>query len=465
MKPMPWRLLVLTEAGVHGDARTDGPIRCRAGADGASEWLATVRPNVDVPSPGGIAPAAAGGTLDCSDPRAFEPAAIAAHLSLTGAPDSKRIDAVLHDPGFQRLESAYRGIRLLLSHATEEIEVWVLSVARKELVERFRQAIFDPWNADAEAPPWALILADFDFTHRPEDLAMLRDLAAMAKVLQSPIVGATSPAFFDLRHMFHVTALPDLAGRLMDPVHAAWRTFQAGEEARWVALTINRYLQRTPYDLESMGFRESAEEAKPETYLWGRGIWLVGAAVARSISAHRHALDLSGRGGHFDDLPFRTFPVAANEMVPLSTEVPMPEEKAQEFSRAAFTPIVGRIRSNVAVLPIAVTLFRLQPGRLTVEGTLAYQLMAGRLAQYCNLLRSNLPEGDENTAAAFLKTELLGFLGALAGEEPETAVTVEPVRQEIEGKTRVLANVQVRPGVPLEGKKIEFEFNLPLQPR
>jgi type VI secretion system protein ImpC len=462
MNTMPWKLLVLTEAGVPGNAGVEGPIRCPGGNDGAAAWLGTVRPVVEVPSSGGSVPPSAHVTLDCHDPAAFEPAVIATHLSSTGSVEPKGIDAVLHHPPFQRVESAYRGLRLLLSHTTGEVEVWALSLSRKELVEQFRKVIFDPWNADAEASPWALIIADFDFTHRPEDLAMLRELGTMARVLKAPIVGATSPAFFDLRHLFHVTALPDLAGRFMDPAHAAWRTFQSSEEARWVALTINRYLQRPPYDLDSIGFKEAAEEAKPETYLWGRGIWLVGAAVARSIAAHRHAMDLSGRGGHFDDLPFRPFPVAANEVVSLSTEVPMPEEKSQEFSRAAFTPLVGRIRSNVAVLPIAVTLFRLQPGRLTVEGTLAYQLMVGRLAQFCDLLLSNLPEGDESAAAGFLKAELLGFLGALAGEEAEAAVTVDLERQEVEGKSRVLANVMVRPAIPLEGKKIEFGFVLPL---
>jgi type VI secretion system protein ImpC len=403
--------------------------------------------------------------LDCSDPLAFEPASIAARLSSAGTTDPKGIDSVLHHPLFQRLESAYRGMKFLLSHASDETEVWTLPIVRKDLIAHFREAIFDPWIANAEASPWSLILADFDFTHRPDDLAMLRELSAMAKVLQSPIVGSTSPAFFDLRHLFHVTALPDLVGRLMDPAHAAWRTFQSGEEARWAALTINRYLQRAPYDLGSMGYKEEAEEAKPETYLWGRGIWLVGAAALRSVRSHGHALDLSGRGGHFDGLPIRPFPVAANELVPLSTEVPMPEEKAQEFSRAAFTPLVGRIRSNAAVIPIAITLYRLNPGRPTVEATLAYQLMAGRLAQFCSALLSELPEGNANAAAGFLKSELIGFLGPLAGEEPEKAVTVEPIVQETEGKSQILANVQIHPAVPLEGKRIEFAFVLPLGQR
>jgi hypothetical protein len=41
-------------------------------------------------------------------------------------------------------------------------------------------------------------------------------------------------------------------------------------------------------------------------------------------------------------------------------------------------------------------------------------------------------------------------------------VTVEPTRQEIEGKSQILGNVRVRPAVPLEGKKFEFGFVLPL---
>lgn len=459
MEPMSWRFVVVTEAGAGGTPGGETLLRLDPGApDG---WLASVQPRLEIPV--GSGGAARKVELEPRSLADLEPPALAPLLAAGGEPSAAELDSLLQHRLFQRLESAARGLEMLLQHTGGEIEVSLLTVSRKELVERFRETVYKPEMAADVNAPLGLILLDFDFTHAAQDLAALHELGGMALELQAPVVASTSPAFFDLRHLAHALALPDLASRFVDPAHVNWRVFQASEVARWVSLTVNRYLQRAPYDLQEPAYRETAQDARPETFLWGRGAWLVGAAAARSIRTHGHALDLSGRGGQFENLPLRLYPAKANESVPLSTEVPMPEEKAMEFSRAAFTPVVGRMHSNIAVLPIVVTCFRLSPGRLTVEGTLAYQLMAGRLAQFCSAMLSQLPSGDENSVKQFLTESLTGFLGSLAGEEPQKAVEVaiDPAEEQKPST----ATVRVRPAVPLEGKQIDFTFVLPLRGR
>lgn len=452
MKPMPWRFLVLTDAGVD----TERPVRVLAG--GADAWLASLGASFEIPAGKGVG--ALRYALD--GPAAFTPAAAAARLAARGdgTPAAAEVDAVLHHPALQHVESAWRGLGLLLEHAGEGVEVEVLSLPRKHLVARFREVVFEPELRAAN--PLSLVLADFDFSHRPAELADLNDLAGMAKVLQAPFVAHASAGFFELRYLVQAMSLPDPVAQLRDPAHTGWRTFQATEAARWAALTLNRYLQRAAYTIESGGHPEAVSEANPDSYLWGRGVWLVGAAVARSVRTHGHALDLSGPGGRFLKLPARPYPVTANETAPLATEVALAEMKTLEISRAAFTPVVGPIRSDTAILPMVVTVSRLSPGKLTVEGTLAYQLMAGRLAQLCGQLLDEMPAGGAGEAADFFRAELTGFLGKLAGEKPEEAVSVE-LREEKAGKESVpMAEVRIRPVVTLEGKQIDFAFMLPL---
>ena len=351
-----------------------------------------------------------------------------------------------------RAEGAILGLAFLMKHAGESIRVDALSCAAKDLPARFREAVFEPEVRELRNPPLGLVLLDFDFSHQAGDLARLQEMGEMARVAQAPVVAAASPAFFGLREWTLLGKLTDLPQRLADPAHAGWQRFQKTDEARWVVLTVNRWLLRPPV------------EGKADDLLWGRGPWLVGAAVARSASAHGHALDLSGpRAGGFSGMPARPYPKAANQLVPLPTEVELPDLAAQELARGGFTAVSGRTGGDTVMIPLAVNAHRDAPGRLTVSGTLSYQLTAARLAQFCALLMEEMPAGPAE-AVEFLRRNLLEFLGPLAGASPEQAVAVAPVEsRDAEGKTVRQAEITVRPDARIEGMELRFTFRLPLR--
>jgi type VI secretion system protein ImpC len=443
MKSLPWKITVLSDLGGHPAP----PVRVCA--EDLDERLRSVGVSAAVPVPGK-------GTTTLT-PASLEDLSPAALRRTLGAVEGGPLDAMLHAPALQQLEAAWRGLARLLAEAGNDVEVEIASVPRASLAEHLRETVLTP-GLSSDSPP-TLLLLDFDFTHKPADLALMRELAGMAKLLQAPAVAAAGAGFFDLRHLAHVLTLPDMLGRLNDPAHAGWTAFQATEEARWFSLTINRHLERAPYLTED--YAEGVAEAKPETFLWARGGWLVAAALARSVRAFGHALDVSGgRGGRFDNLPVRPYPVAANETALLSTEVPMPDMKAQELSRAAFTPVIGQLRAGTAMIPIAVTVSRLAPGRLTVEGALAHQITAGRLARFCGVLLDAMPAGSPEEIAAYFRGELGAFLGPLGGDE---AVSVAVTSAEGAEGPRAMAEIQIRSAVPLEGKPLSFTFLLPLE--
>jgi predicted component of type VI protein secretion system len=307
------------------------------------------------------------------------------------------------------------------------------------------------------------VVLDYDFSHQGSDLATLSQVADMCKVAQAPLIAGASPAFFGLKQLNLLTKLQDLPQRLHDGAHGAWVAFQKSEPARWTALTVNRYLQRPAYTAEKGGHAEATDPAKPESFLWGRGGWIAAAALARSIAQHGHALDASGaRAGGFAGLPTRPYFKAANQTTPLSTEVELADNLVQELSRGAFLPISGKTGSDVVIIPIMVNTFRAAPGRLTVSGTLGYQMMAGRLAQLCAFLMDEIPAGD--AGAPFLKEQLTTFLGPLAGKEPEKAVAVEPVTAKgPDGNPVKLAQITVQPEAKIESMEFKFVFQLPLK--
>lgn len=425
MSMLPWRILVITDLGV--DSRVPAAVT----SESLDAWFASLSLPV---------------ALADLDPAARMAAG-------AGGP---ALDAWLHDPARQRIEAAWRGLALLLSHAGGPVGVEALSVPRASLVERFREAVHGPELAAAE--PVTLVVLDYDFTHKAADLAALTALAAMAAELQAPIVANAGAGFFDLRFLVQAGAVKDLAGRLADPAHNGWQAFQKHEDARWVCLTLNRFLLRAPWKLE--GWAETCTDSNPDTYLWGRGVWLVAAAVARSVRAHGHALDLSGTGGRFDGLATRAFPVSANESKALATEVPFAETQSLELTHAAFTALSGGLDLPSAMMSLVVTTHRYAAGRLTVEGTLAYQLTAARVALACGVAGGAV---DGTAAAATIVARVSGVLreqlGGLLGDA-EGALDVQVLEAEGTAPRRVA--VAVKPPLALEGKSPVFALEFAL---
>jgi type VI secretion system ImpC/EvpB family protein len=440
MKTMGWRFVVLADLG----SAVKDPVRL--GPPTEEGWLKPLGLRLELPGPGSGDPLA----LDLSNERAFLPQS----LPTAGG----GAESILHHPSFQRIESGVQGLKLLLEHAAGAVQVEVLSTTARDAVARFKESVFEPEMREFREPPLGLILADFDFSHQGAELSALAELGGMAQALQAPLVAGASPAFFGLKQMNLLPKLQDIPQRLSDNAHAGWQKFQKQEHARWVVLTINRYLQRAVHPAEKV------DPGKPEQYLWGHGGWLVAAAVARSAREHGHALDISGaRAGGFAGRPTRPYPKLANQTVPLSTEVEIPDQAIQELSRGGFLPISGKMGSDAVILPLAVNTFRTAPGRLTVSGTLGYQMMAARLAQICNLLLDEVP-GPAPEASEFLKKSLRDFLGPLAGKNPESAVSVTPVEvKDASGTARAVADIVVQPEVRIEGMEVRFAFQLPLR--
>ncbi len=436
MNPMGWRFVVVADLGL---ASKDA-VRVPAGDGDAI--LAALRPSAEVN----------GTRREFADGKAFAPAALGT------SPDE-----ALHHPAFQRVESAFRGLQFLMQHAGASIQVDVVSSTQKDLVARFREAVFEPEMKELRNPPLGLVLLDYDFSHLSTDLGVLNQVAEMCKVAQAPMIAAASPAFFGLKQLNLLTKLQDVPQRLHDGAHGAWVQFQKSEPGRWTALTVNRWLQREPYTVEKGGHAEAIDSSKPESWLWGRAGWVAAAALARSIVQYGHGLDASGaRAGGFTGIPTRPYFKVANKPTPLSTEVELSDELIQELSRGAFLPLSGRTGSDIVMIPIMVNTYRTSPGRLTVSGTLGYQMMAGRLAQLCAFLMEELPAGD--AGAAFLKEQLTTFLGQLAGKTPEKAVLVEPVTaKDPEGHPVKLAQITVQPEATIESMAFKFVFQLPLK--
>ena len=162
---------------------------------------------------------------------------------------------MLHHPEFQHLESVWRGLARLCRELEDKPDVIadVLTTTRKDLKEVFHRRVFEPEYQGEAGPPLSAVLFDFRFSHEPADLPLLEALAADCAALETPMIAAASPAFFQLKNLAHLPSLPDLGPRMQQPAYAGWRRFQTDPVSRWVCLTANRFLARESYALSREG--------------------------------------------------------------------------------------------------------------------------------------------------------------------------------------------------------------------
>src|SRR5262249_24461512 len=136
MNPMGWRFVVVADLGL---ASKDA-VRVPSG-DGDA-LLAALKPSADVN----------GARMEFASEAAFLPGAPG------GPPDAAR-----PPPVSQRVEPAFRGLKFLMQHAGEKVQVDVVSPPQKELVARFKEAVFEPEMKELRNPPLGLVILDYDF--------------------------------------------------------------------------------------------------------------------------------------------------------------------------------------------------------------------------------------------------------------------------------------------------------------
>jgi hypothetical protein len=392
----------------------------------------------------------------------FSPEALKAnHLALASSSD--QLTKVLHDKDFQAIESAWRGLALTESFLPDEgAELYILNSPFSELRERFYNAVFMPEYNQTTDTPLGLTLLDFDFDHTAAKLDVLKEMGKMAEVLQAPAVGQTTASLFGVSNLLLLPAMNDPFDRLQTAQYASFNSFREQETSRWAGLTLNQFLLRSPYAGET--YAEPVAASKPETYLWGRGIWILGANVLRSIAEHKHPGMISGMGtgGEMKGLPTRVLPVTRTEKITTPLEASLPIEVFEALPYLGISPLTqlpadlgGQQQPDNVFFHLAANLRHFpdpqgqKRGRLLSYSTLAYSMLLGWIA---NLSLRLLPElkglGSDGAAETLKKA-----LGEHIVGEGELSV---------EAQDGVLV-IDLVPEMLLHGKPFEIHLELPME--
>jgi len=280
---------------------------------------------------------------------------------------SKELRDILHDPHFQALESAWRGIDFLTRETGEKIQIYLVDIEKAELASLvagsdFRNmALFK--HLDQIAPTVLLGL----YTFGSEDHALLGSLGAFAAALQTTLVGAASPQLVGCNSF---GSQPDSDEWISIPGLTEFDALRRMTQSAHLGLLMPRFLLRQPYGpdsdpIESFSFQEMTDSSEHESSLWGNPALLCGYLLADAFAAQGWDLDTS-EGGQIFGLPVYTFTTGGETQAKPCAEAWLSEKAAELISRRGFIPVTS-IRGRDAVEIEALQAFSLPPKPLIIR--------------------------------------------------------------------------------------------------
>lgn len=280
---------------------------------------------------------------------------------------STQMDEILHHPDFQALESAWRGLQLLVDRTNfrENIKIEILSVSKQDLLDDFEDSpevmqsglykhIYTAEYGQFGGQPVGAIIANYYMSPSSPDVKLMQYVSSVACMAHAPFVAAAGPKFFGLESFTGLPDLKDLKDHFEGPQFAKWQSFRQSEDSRYVALTVPRFLLRTPYDPEenpvkSFAYKETVANSH-EHYLWGNTAYAFGTKLTDSFAKYRWCPNIIGpqSGGAVEDLPLHHFESMGEIETKIPTEVLVSDRREYELAEEGFISLTMRKGSDNA---------------------------------------------------------------------------------------------------------------------
>lgn len=372
----------------------------------------------------------------------------------------EQVDQILHHASFQQLESAWRGLKFLVDRTDfrENIRIQMLSVSQDKLRADFREApelsksglyknLYTAEYGQFGGLPFGAIVADYAFGPGARDIELLTQIAGVAAVSHAPFVAAAAPAFFGIDDFGELPNLKDLSSIFEGPQMARWKSLRDNEDARYLGLTLPRFLLRVPYgpDTEPATTFDYTEGVGPgnQGLLWGNAAFAFATRLTESFADYRWCANVIGPqgGGAVRNLPIYTYEALGEQVSKVPTEVLLSERREFELAEQGFIGLTMRKNSDNAAFFSANSVQRPKFFGATQEGRdaelnyklgtqLPYMFIVSRLAHYIKVIqRENIGTWKEKS---LLESELNKWIRQYVADMDSPAEGVRsrrPLRQ------------------------------------
>jgi type VI secretion system protein ImpC len=280
---------------------------------------------------------------------------------------SRQMDEILHNQQFQALESSWRGLKLLVDRTNfrENIKLEVLNASKQDLLDDFEDSpevvqsglykhVYTAEYGQFGGQPVGALIANYFFDPSAPDVKTMQYVASVASMSHAPFIAAAGPKFFGLESFTGLPDLKDLKDHFEGPQFAKWQSFREQEDARYVGLTVPRFLLRNPYDPEdnpvkSFVYKENVANSH-EHYLWGNTAYTFASRLTDSFAKFRWCPNIVGpqSGGAVEDLPLHHFESMGEIETKIPTEVLVSDRREYELAEEGFIALTMRKGSDNA---------------------------------------------------------------------------------------------------------------------
>ncbi|MGH8502219.1 MAG: type VI secretion system contractile sheath large subunit [Gammaproteobacteria bacterium] len=284
---------------------------------------------------------------------------------------TEQVNEVLHQPEFQQLEGAWRGLHYLVNNTEtdEMLKIRVMSVSKKDLAKTLKKYKGTAWDqspffkkvyeeeyGQLGGEPYGCLVGDYHFDHSPPDVELLSSIAQIAASAHSPFIAGAAPTVMQMDSWQELSNPRDLTKIFSTPEYASWRSLRESEDSRFVGLAMPRFLARLPYGaktdpVEEFDFEEETEGADSSRYTWANAAYAMAVNINRAFKLYGWCSRIRGveSGGAVEGLPVHTFPSMDGGVdMKCPTEIAISDRREAELAKNGFMPLIHRKNSDFA---------------------------------------------------------------------------------------------------------------------
>jgi len=282
---------------------------------------------------------------------------------------SNQVNAILHDPEFQKLEGSWRGLSYLVQNTetSTSLKLRLLNASKAEILADIEKAtefdqsglfkkIYEEEYGTFGGAPFSCLVGDYEFGRHPQDIQTLTGLSQIAAAAHAPFVTAASSKLFDMDSFTELSTPRDLAKGFESSELIKWRSFRESEDSRYVALTLPHVLGRLPYGpdtvpVEEFDFKEDTDGTDHGRYLWSNSAYALAQRITDAFAKHRWCAAIRGveGGGLVEGLPAHTFLTDEGDIaLKCPTELAITDRREAELNNLGFITLCHRKNSDQA---------------------------------------------------------------------------------------------------------------------